>query len=218
MTRIIPALLAAACLLECQPAPTIQLPAPRRSSSTSVEEALLKRRSIRQYKNEPLTLAEISQLLWAAQGTTSDRGLRTAPSAGALYPLEVYAVVGNAKGLEPGVYKYASRPHTLTRVLSGDKRSELAAASLGQSQVQDGPVCFVISAVYERTAKKYKDRAVRYAILEAGHAAQNIYLQAAALNLGAVVLGAFSDAKVKSLLNMPEEESPLYVMPVGKMP
>jgi len=199
-----------------EPPVTIQLPAPKLRGAVSVEEALQKRRSVRGYQNEALTLSEISQLLWAAQGTTNEAGRRTAPSAGGLYPLELYVVAGNVKDLEPGIYKYASRGHTLAKVASGDKRSDLAAAALGQQQVARGAVCLVIAGVYERTAKRYKERAVRYVHMEAGHAAQNIYLQAAPLGLGTVVLGAFEDARVKSLLGLPEEENPLYIMPVGR--
>ena len=198
-------------------AAAVRLPAPRTTGRTALEEVLLKRRSIREYRNEPLTLAEISQLLWAAQGTTHRDGLRTAPPAGALYPLELYVVIGNAKDLEPGIYKYATGPHTLTQVVSGDKRSALAAAALEQPQVAEGAICLVFSAVYERTMKKYRERAVRYVHMEAGHAAQNVCLQATALNLGAVVLGAFQDAQVKRVVNMPAEEQPLYILPVGRI-
>lgn len=197
--------------------PAIRLPAPRTAGRASLEEVLLKRRSIREYRNEPLTLAEISQLLWAAQGTTQRDGLRTAPSAGALYPLELYVVIGNAQDLAPGIYKYATGQHTLTQVISGDKRKELAAAALEQSQVTEGAVSLVFSAVYERTMKRYRERAVRYVHMEVGHAAQNVYLEAAALNLGTVVLGAFEDPKVKRVVNMPAEEQPLYIMPVGRV-
>lgn len=199
-----------------EPAASVQLPAPTRSGAVSVEEALLKRRSVRQYKNEPLTLAEISQLLWAAQGTTHEAGRRTAPSAGALYPLELYVVVGRAKDLEAGIYKYATGEHKLSKVASGDRRQELAAAALGQKQIAEGPVSFVFSAVYERTAKRYKERTMRYVHMEAGHAAQNICLQAVALGLGSVVMGAFEDARVKSLIAMPDEESALYIVTVGR--
>jgi len=195
---------------------TISLPAPQRSGAVSVEETLLKRRSIRQYKNQPLSLAEVAQLLWAAQGTTNEAGGRTAPSAGALYPLEVYAVVGNVKDLEPGVYKYLTREHRLRQVAASDRRAELAAAALGQQQIAQGPVTFVFSGVYERTAKRYKERAVRYVHMEAGHAAQNICLQAVALGLGSVVMGAFEDDRVKRVVGMPDEEAALYIVTLGK--
>jgi len=195
---------------------TISLPAPKHSGTVSVEETLLKRRSVRQYKNQALTLAELAQLLWAAQGTTNEAGRRTAPSAGALYPLELYAVVGNVKDLAPGIYKYVTREHQLRQVAAGDKRAELAAAALGQQQIAQGPVSFVFSGVYARTAGRYKERAVRYVHMEAGHAAQNICLQAVALGLSSVVMGAFEDARVKSVVGMPDEEAALYLVTVGK--
>jgi SagB-type dehydrogenase family enzyme len=195
---------------------TISLPAPKHSGAVSVEETLLKRRSMRQYRNEPLTVAEVAQLLWAAQGTTNEAGRRTAPSAGALYPLEVYAVVGNAMGVDPGIYKYLTHEHRLRQVAVGDKRAELAAAALGQQQIEQGPVTFVFSGVYERTAKRYKDRAARYVHIETGHAAENLCLEAVALGLGSVVMGAFDDARVKSVVGMPVEDAALYLVTVGK--
>ncbi|MCS7119688.1 MAG: SagB/ThcOx family dehydrogenase [Nitrososphaerota archaeon] len=195
----------------------IALPSPRYVSNVSVEEALLRRRSIRDYKAEPLTLHEVSQLLWAAQGITDERGLRTAPSAGALYPLEVYLVVGNVEGLDKGVYKYKPEGHRIIKVLDGDKREELSAAALGQAPVKNGAIDIVIAAVYERTTVKYGDRGIRYVHMEAGHAAQNIYLQSTALSLGTVTVGAFYDDQVKSVLRLPENEQPLYILPVGKI-
>lgn len=194
----------------------VQLPAPKHTGAMPLEETLLKRRSIRQYKNEPVSLAQVGQLAWAAQGITAEGGRRTAPSAGALYPLELYVVVGQARDLEAGIYKYQPRQHSLARMASGDKRAELAAAALGQQQIARGPVTFVFAGVYERTAPRYKDRAVRYVHMEVGHAAQNLCLQAVALGLGSVVMGAFEDARVKSLIGMANEESALYVVTVGK--
>jgi len=195
---------------------TVQLPEPRLKSEVSLEEALLKRRSIRKYANLPLTLEDVSQLLWAAQGITTEWGGRTAPSAGALYPLEVYLTVGNVENLAAGVYKYKPERHELVKVRDGDVRGELAEAALGQNWVKEGAIDIVIAAVYERTTKKYGDRGVRYTHMEAGHAAQNIYLQAAALDLGMVTIGAFYDEQVKNIMGMPKNETPLYVIPVGK--
>ncbi len=197
---------------------SLKLPEPQYDSTTSVEQALLKRRSIRQYTDEPLTLAEISQLLWAAQGITdSQRGYRTAPSAGALYPLEVYAAVENVDGIPPGVYLYNPQPHELIPVKAGSVKEELTQAALGQSSVGESPLVIVISAVYERTTKKYGERGMRYVHMEAGHAAQNIYLQAISLNLGMVVIGAFYDEEVRKTLNLADEEQPLYIIPVGRI-
>lgn len=205
-----------------EPAPSspasafIVLPEPRFESQVSLEETLLGRRSVREYADLPLSLEEVSQLLWAVQGITSDWGGRTAPSAGALYPLEVYLVVGDVDNLEVGVYKYQPQEHALVRVGDGDVRTELASAALGQSFVAEGAIDIVISAVYERTTRKYGDRGVRYVHMEAGHAAQNICLESVALDLGTVTIGAFSDERVMDILGMPESEIPLYIMPVGR--
>jgi SagB-type dehydrogenase family enzyme len=194
----------------------IQLPKPRYDSETSVEEALVQRRSIRDYSSENLTLEELSQLLWAAQGITGPWGGRTAPSAGALYPLELYIVVGDAEGLDRGVYRYGPEEHELEKVKNGDVRAELADAALGQEFIGDAAIDIVFSAVYERTTVKYRERGVRYVYLEAGHAAQNVYLQAVALDLGTVTIGAFYDNDVKDVVGIQEQENPLYIMPVGR--
>ena len=195
----------------------IKLPEPKYDSSTSVEKAMLERRSVREYKDGPLTLGEVSQLLWAAQGITyRGRGFRTAPSAGALYPLEVYVVTGKVDKLGQGVYKYRPQQHELVKVSDENVRNELTAAALGQDCVGESAIVIVFSAVYERTTRKYHERGIRYVHMEAGHAAQNVFLQAVSLNLGMVVVGAFMDEEVKKILNMPDRESPLYILPVGK--
>lgn len=193
----------------------ITLPPPTLSSEVSLEETLRQRRSIRDYSDEALTLAEVSQLLWAAQGVTAEWGGRTSPSAGALYPLEVYAIVGNVEELAPGVYKYRPDGHALVQLGDKDVRVQLAEAALDQTWVKDGAIDIVISAVYERTTTKYGDRGVRYVHMEAGHAAQNICLQATALGLGVVTVGAFYDDEIKDVVGMLEDEVPLYVIPVG---
>lgn len=194
----------------------IKLPQPKFKSDNSLEEAILKRRSRREYNDEPLTIAEISQLLWAAYGVTDEKGYKTAPSAGALYPLEIYIVVGKAKDILSGVYRYRPQKHELANVIYGDKRLLLKSASLDQDAVSEAPVAIVFTAVYERTKVKYGERGIRYVLMEVGHAAQNVYLQAEALNLGAVVIGAFDDEKVKDILSLERNEEPLYIMPVGK--
>lgn len=195
---------------------TIPLPAPQQESDTSIEEALLLRRSVRTYSGEPLTLEEISQLLWAAQGITSPNGYRTAPSAGGLYPLELYLLVGDVDGLSEGVYRYIPQEHALSKTVEGDKRDELQGAALGQSPVGDSSAVIVISAIYERTTGKYGQRGIRYVHMEVGSAAQNIYLQAGSLDLGTVFIGAFDDGEVKKILGFNEAEQPLGLMPVGK--
>jgi SagB-type dehydrogenase family enzyme len=187
----------------------IPLPQPSLAGDVSLEEAIAGRRSIREFTDEPLTWQEISQLLWAAQGITDPRGLRAAPSAGALYPLEVYAV------LPTGVYHYMSQGHTLSAVLEGDRRGDLWEAGLRQEALQQAPAIFVITGVYERTEGKYGERAERYVKMEAGHAAQNLLLQAVALNLGAVPIGAFYDDRVQAALALPADHRPLYLIPVG---
>ena len=196
---------------------TIKLPEPTLDGETSLEQALLSRRSIREYRDQPLVLAEVSQLLWAAQGVTDrSRGFRTAPSAGALYPLELYIVVGNVQGIPEGVYRYEPDAHELSRVGQRDVRDELSRAALEQSWVRQGAVVIVFSAVYERTTVRYGQRGIRYVDMEVGHAAQNVCLQAAALDLGTVVVGAFQDDQVRQIMGMPDAEAPLYLMPVGR--
>jgi SagB-type dehydrogenase family enzyme len=194
----------------------VTLPEPAYDSDFSLEQALLHRRSIRSYDDDALTLAELGQLLWAAQGVTDPSGMRTAPSAGALYPLEVFVVVGNVAGLPAGVYKYRPGSHTLVRLLDGDRRSELSKAALSQAYVQQGAIDIVITAVYARVTGKYGERGIRYTHLEAGHAAQNVCLQVTALGLGTVTIGAFDDADVKNILGAADDEEPLYIMPVGR--
>jgi SagB-type dehydrogenase family enzyme len=196
----------------------VRLPPPETVGSMSVEEAISRRRSIRNYGDEPLTVQHLSQLLWSAQGVTDPaQGLRAAPSAGATYPLEVYVVVGldGVEGLEPGVYHYNPHQHCLTPILQGDLRGKLSNAALNQRWVAEAPVNLVIAAVYERTTARYGDRGVRYVHMEAGHVAENIYLQATALKLGVVAVGAFNDEAVQSLLNLPSNHKPLYIIPVG---
>jgi len=199
-----------------KPPSRIKPPEPRQDSKTSVESALRQRRSVRAFSQEPLTLGEASQLLWAAQGITDPTGKRTAPSAGALYPLEVFLVAGNVGGLPAGVYRYLPQGHELARVAAGDMRAKLASAALRQSWLEEAPATIVIAGVYERTAKKYGPRAERYVHIEVGLAAENVQLQTVALNLGSVVVGAFDDAKVKQALALADNEQPLCLMPVGK--
>lgn len=199
-----------------QQAAEIRLPEARREGKVSLERTLTLRRSVRAYRDAALTLADVGQLLWAAQGITAGDRFRTAPSAGALYPLEVYLVAGRVEGLPAGIYKYRPAQHALARVAGEDRRRALAEAALGQNFIVQAPVTLVISGVYERTAKRYGERAPRYVHIEVGHAGQNICLQAVALGLGSVPVGAFRDPEVKRIVGMPEEEAPLYLVPVGR--
>ncbi len=194
----------------------IKLPEPVYDSTTSIEKALMNRRSIRDYRDEPLTLAEVSQLLWAAQGITDPEGYRTAPSAGALYPLELSVVTGNVIDLKKGIYRYIPQKHELIMSMEGDVRNKLSGAALEQSCVRNGAVIFVFSAVYNRTTRRYGERGIQYVHMEAGHAAQNICRQAVSLHLGTVVIGAFHDNDVKKIMNMGDNEQPLYLLPVGR--
>jgi SagB-type dehydrogenase family enzyme len=180
-----------------------------------VEEALANRRSYRDFQDKAITEIQLMQILWAAYGFTSPDGLRTTPSAGATYPLEIYAVVGNVEGLAPGVYRYISGGHQIVRIVSKDVRHELCQAALGQRMVAEAPVSVFFSAVFDRTTKRYGKRGDKYVYMEVGHSAQNVYLQAEALGLGTCAIGAFTDNSVKKILNLPDNEEPLYLMPVG---
>lgn len=194
----------------------IRLPPPRSDGPLSVEAALRSRRSVRHYSPGPLSLAEVGQLLWAAQGVTSPEGLRTAPSAGALYPLEVYLAAGEVTELAAGVYKYRPADHTLALVAEGDVRFALQRAALDQSAVGEGAAAIVIAAVFQRTTRKYGERGIGYVHAEAGAAAENVYLQAEALGLGTVYIGAFYDDKVRAVLSLAPNEQPLVILPVGR--
>jgi len=203
--------------IQMREATVLELPELMDESETSIEEALTERRSVRNFSEGSLKIEEIGQLLWASQGITDPAGYRTAPSAGALYPLEVYVVVRSVDDVEPGVYRYVPEGHELHRILGGDISSGLRTAALSQPAVGDAPANIVICAIPDRTTSKYGDRGIRYVHMEAGHAAQNIYLQAVSLDLGTVSIGAFEDAEVQRLLNLSPDEMPLYIMPVGRI-
>lgn len=198
---------------------SMRLPSPKYRGKVSVEEAIFKRRSIRRYKDELLTLEDVSQLLWAAGGMTVDAitgATRAYPSAGGIYPLKIYLVAGEVDGLAPGIYHYNWKEHTINQVKEGDLRRQLMLSALGQKMIGDAPVSIVITAVYSRTTRRYGKRGeLRYVPMDVGHAGQNIHLQAEALGLGTVVIGAFRDEAVKGVLGV-KDEQPLYIMPVGK--
>lgn len=188
-----------------------ELPVPKEKGGLSVEAAIAERRSVRSFADSALSEEEIAQLLWAAQGVTdkSDR-LRAVPSAGATYPLETYVVT------REGVFHYLPEKHALESIKQGDSRKALAEAALGQTCVRHAPATFVFAAVPERTTKRYGNRGVMYIHMEAGHAAQNIHLQAVALGLGSVPVGAFDEAMAASVLGVPKGQQVLYMVPVGR--
>lgn len=201
------------------------LPAPLLSGKVSVEEALSKRRSHRSFTNEAISAEDISQILWSAYGIThplsgypqTQGGLRTAPSAGALYPLKIYVLIGRVKGIEPGVYRYSSKEHKLARVIDRDVRDQLADAALRQEMISTAPVVIFYSADFSLNTRKYGERGrERYVCMDLGHSAQNVYLQAEALHLGTCAIGAFNDAEVRAVMQLPENEEPLYIMPIGQ--
>lgn len=197
---------------------TIKLPPPIAKGKISLEEAIKKRRSERDFQDRALTLRQVSQILWAAQGVTEERGFkRAAPSAGALYPLELYLVVKKVEELEAGVYHYHPANHTLDLILRGNYQIPLAEACLGQMFIAGAPVSVVIAAEYERTTAKYGKRGLRYVHIEVGHVGENICLQVVALGLATVTIGAFWDEEVSRLLSLPKNYKPLYVLPVGWM-
>lgn len=185
------------------------LPQPRGGGSVSLERALATRRSHRQFTPKPLTEAEISQLLWAAQGITAAWGGRTAPSAGGLYPLELYVLTRGA------YHHYLPAGHRVELLADRDLRAQAAAAALHQPAVGSAALTLVIAGVYGRTVSKYGDRGRRYVVLEAGHAAQNVLLQAVALGLAAVPVGAFDDHRLAQTLRLPSDHEPLYIVAVG---
>jgi SagB-type dehydrogenase family enzyme len=207
--------------------PVIDLPAPRLEGTVSVEAALANRRSIRTYVEKPLTLADVSQLLWSAYGITKTGenmppflrgGLRTAPSAGARYPLDLYLAAFNVTDLPAGIYWYNSETHKLVRLAEGDKRKEVSKACFDQPQFLTASAVIVYSAVYERTMSKYGQRGRdRYVCMDLGHSAENVYLEAYALKIGTCAIGAFTDIWLKKALGMTKAEEPLYVMPLGKV-
>ena len=196
----------------------MELPQPRLEGDVSLEKAVKKRRTVRSFARDPLGLEQLSQLLWAAQGITEDKGFkRAAPSGGALYPMDIYAVVGEGgvQSLQAGVYHYEPGGHAVVRLTDEDLRAAPASAALGQMWMAGAPLNLVITAEYVRICGKYGDRGIRYAVMEAGHVAQNIFLQAEAYGLGAGIVGAFRDHEVAEVLKLPRSHEPLLIIPVG---
>lgn len=195
---------------------TFALPPPRLKGSLSVEQAIHQRRSLRQYASLSPDLKLISQILWAAQGITgTEYPFRASPSAGATYPLDFYLFCGPASGLMPGAYRYIPKGHQLLSVLEGDIRDRLCEAGLNQGCIKAAPISIVITATFSRITQRYGDRGILYAYMEAGHAAQNILLQAEAMGLGGVPIGAFQAADVAQILSLTDEETPIYLVSLG---
>jgi SagB-type dehydrogenase family enzyme len=187
----------------------MELPKPGHKGTVSLEDAITQRRSVRSFSDEPVSIEDLSQILWAAQGLTEGR-LRTAPSAGALYPIELIIAT------EEGVFQYVPDGHRLDEIIKKDVRDELSSAALGQGFIKDAPVVLVITAVFERVKSKYGERGTRYVHQETGHVAQNVCLQCEALGLGTLVVGAFHDSRVQNVLGTPKDFEPLYIVPIGQ--
>ncbi|UCD71410.1 MAG: SagB/ThcOx family dehydrogenase [Syntrophobacterales bacterium] len=194
----------------------IALPMPNLKGAVSLEEAILRRRSTREFSNRSLTRSQLSQLLWACQGIREEY-YRTIPSAGATYPLEIFLVVGEGgvESLDGVVYRYVAKEHSIIHHLPGDLRRRLCSACLEQGFIRRAPLSFVVCAEYSRTTGRYGDRGVRYVHMEVGHLGQNLALQGEALGLRSLMVGAFHDEDVSQVLNLPLELKPLYVVPVG---
>ena len=196
----------------------IKLPAPQTKGNMSLEETIARRRSVRNFRNQSLSLSQLSQILWAAQGITEPgQGLRAVPSAGATYPLELYISIGKSgvDGLEAGLYHYEVPVHSLRQIKKEDLSAALTAAALGQRPISQAPVTLIVVAVYERIVRHYGQRAERYIAMEAGHIGQNVHLEAVALGLATVMIGAFDDNRVASVLELGKSVEPLYIMPLG---
>ncbi len=186
------------------------LPPPDLQGAIPLERAIAARRSVREFEDGPLDERRLSQLLWATQGVTGADGLRAAPSAGALYPLELYVATNT------GLQHYDPAHHALDAVGTRDLRPSMCRAALEQASIRQAPAVFVIAAVYARTARQYGEWSVRYVDMEIGHAAQNLLLQAVALGLAGVPIAAFHEDRMRSALGLPEHEEPRYLIPVGR--
>ncbi len=223
-TRRYPVLILTTCFVIIGPvashARMIKLSSPASKGAVSVEEAIARRRTWREFTGKPLSEEVLSQLLWAAQGITEPRrGLRAAPSAGALYPLEIYLAVGEPAGsvLRKGIYHYLPLEHGLEERAGGeDRRTAIARAALGQDWMADAAVIFLVAAVNDRTTRKYRDRGWQYIQQEAGCAAENLLLQAAALGLRSAVVGAFDDHELAGIFTLSPSEVPVLLLPAGQ--
>lgn len=196
----------------------MKLSPPKTEGTVSVEQAIKQRRTVRAFRSRALDLNQLSQLLWAAHGITENSGFkRAAPSAGALYPMDVYVVVGqnSVAQIEAGVYHYEPKGHFLALIAKSDLRGVVARASLSQMWMAKAPLSFIITGEYKRVTVKYGERGIRYALIEAGHMGQNLFLQAEALGLKAGIVGAFHDKELIEVMNIPSSHQPLLIMPIG---
>jgi SagB-type dehydrogenase family enzyme len=187
----------------------INLPEPNKNSTMSLEQAITKRRSRRKFILKALTYEQIGQLCWAAQGQEAHSRYRTSPSAGATYPLKLLVVIRD------GLFQYLPDKHSLEKLTDQDLRAELTLAAWGQKFIADAPLTLVFTAQFSRTTGRYGQRGIRYVYMEAGHAAQNVHLQAEALGLGSVAVGAFDDTSISQVLLLPDNLEPLYMVIVG---
>ncbi len=197
----------------------LYLPSPDQQGMIPLAEAIARRRSVRDFTAEAISQPQLSQILWAAQGITdASWKSRSVPSAGATYPLEIFVVCGKSgiEDVDDGIYRYDIDDHSLTRHYDRDVRLALARAALNQEFIYQAPVDIVICALYSRTLRRYGARGERYVHMEVGHTGQNIYLQATALGLATVAVGAFDDEQVREVLRLDKQYKPLYIMPVGK--
>lgn len=186
-----------------------ELPPHREVGQMTVEDAIARRRSVRSFSPEEPGLEPAAQLLWVAQGITSEDGLRAAPSAGARYPLETYLACPY------GLFHYEPAKHAITKAQVEDVRAPLASACFGQTFIADAPLSVIFAAVHERTTSRYGDRGIRYVYMDVGHAAENVHLQAEALGLGSVPVGAFDDDAVAEVLRLPSDQRPIYIVAIG---
>jgi SagB-type dehydrogenase family enzyme len=194
----------------------MKLPAPKLDGTFSVEKAIALRRSVRVYAAEPLTSDDVSQLLWAAQGVTDTEGRLTAPSAGGIHPMQAYLAAGNVSGVAAGIYRYNGKKHEIALLNAGDPREKLCEAALEQACVLNAPACIILTVTKDRTVRRYKGFAEGYINMEAGHAAENVHLQAVALGLVSVPVGAFDASILTRILWLLPSEEALYILPVGK--
>jgi SagB-type dehydrogenase family enzyme len=197
---------------------TMKLPLAKTEGMVSVEHAIKQRRTHRSFTKKEVGLNQLSQLLWAAGGITEDNGFkRAAPSGGALYPIDIYVAVGRQRvaELDAGLYRYEPNSHMVTHINQQDLRGQIAGASLFQMWMADAPIQVIIVADYSRSTIKYKNRGIRYAMIEAGHMGQNVFLQAEALGLKAGIVGAFNDKKLIKIMDISPSYEPLLVMPIG---